>query len=58
MKCIVMKSIVAAMLVEAVQRKVLVSGDNHVAEVAVALLTMEERVGSCVKRIRMKWLSR
>lgn len=43
MKCIVMKSIVAAMLVEAVQSKVLVRGDNHVAEVAVALLIMEER---------------
>ena len=38
MKRIVMKSIVAAMLVEAVQSMV------HVAEVAVALLIMEERV--------------
>lgn len=37
MKRIVMKSIVAAMLVEAVQTMV------HVAEVAVALLIMEER---------------
>ena len=38
MKRIVMKSIVAAMLVEEVQIMV------HVAEVAVALLIMEERV--------------
>ena len=38
MKRIVMKSIVAAMSVKAVQSMV------HVAEVAVALLIMEERV--------------
>ena len=42
MKCIEMKLTVAAMLVEAVQSIVLVSGHNHVAE-DLALLVMEGR---------------